>query len=129
MRQQSSININLYHKQEHQPCTNLCHNECINHAPKKVINMYHESSASKHVPMLYQSCVNYSSTMTRHVCTNIINYCLNHVLNMYLNQKPSSISSSKYDLYLCNIPGVYLITFLQTFLNNSKTSIFIKLVL
>jgi hypothetical protein len=62
------------------------------------------TSASNHVPSMYQSCINYSS-----ICTNIINYtphvcanssttCLNHVRNMYLNQNPSSISSSKYDL-------------------------------
>jgi hypothetical protein len=61
-------------------------------------------SASNHVSSMYQSCINYSSR-----CTNIINYtprvcvnssttCLNHVPNMYFNQKPSSISSSKYDL-------------------------------
>jgi hypothetical protein len=28
MRQQSSTDINLYHKQEHQPCTNLCQTTC-----------------------------------------------------------------------------------------------------
>jgi hypothetical protein len=61
-----------------------------------------------------QVLINYDSS----ICTNIINYtphvcsnssttCLNHVPNLYLNQNPSSISSSKYDLLLCDRPGVY----------------------
>jgi hypothetical protein len=33
MRQQSSTYINLYHKQEHQPCTNLCQTTCNQHVP------------------------------------------------------------------------------------------------
>jgi hypothetical protein len=33
MRQQSSIDINLYHKQEHQPCTNLCQTTCNQTVP------------------------------------------------------------------------------------------------
>jgi hypothetical protein len=60
---------------------------------------------TKYVPIMYQLLINYESS----ICTNIINYtphvcvnssttCLNHVPNMYLNQKPSSISSSKSDL-------------------------------
>jgi hypothetical protein len=60
---------------------------------------------TKYVPIMFQLLINYDSS----ICTNIINYtphvcanssttCLNHVLNMYLNQNPSSISSSKYDL-------------------------------
>jgi hypothetical protein len=35
---------------------------------------------------------------TPHVCANSSTTCLNHVPNMYLNQNPSSISSSKSDL-------------------------------
>jgi hypothetical protein len=42
---------------------------------------------------MYQHHQLYTSCMCQ-----LINYCLNHVPNMYLNQKPSSISSSKYDL-------------------------------
>jgi hypothetical protein len=33
MRQQSSTDINLYHKQEHQPCTNLCQTTCNQPVP------------------------------------------------------------------------------------------------
>jgi hypothetical protein len=62
------------------------------------------TSASNHVPSMYQSCINDDSSR----CTSIINYtphvcakssttCLYHVPNMYLNQNPSSISSSKSD--------------------------------
>ena len=72
--------INLYHKQVHQPCT-------------------------KYVRIMHQIHINYDSSR----CTNIVNYkphvcanssttCLNLVPNMYLNQNPSSISSSKSDL-------------------------------
>jgi hypothetical protein len=63
------------------------------------------TSASNYVQSMYQSCINYDSS----ICTNIINYtphvcansstiCLNHLPNIYLNQKPSSFSSSKSDL-------------------------------
>jgi hypothetical protein len=62
------------------------------------------TSVSNHVPSMYQSCINYSSIYTTiinytpHVCDNSSTTCLNHVPNMYLNQNPSSISSSKYAL-------------------------------
>jgi hypothetical protein len=63
------------------------------------------TSASNHVPSMYQSCINYDSSRctniinyTPHVCANSSTTCLNHVPNMYLNQKISSISSSKSDL-------------------------------
>ena len=62
-----------------------------------VINLYHEQvhpNMYQAIPIMFQLLINYDSS----ICTNIINYCLNHVLNMYLNQNPSSISSSKYDL-------------------------------
>jgi hypothetical protein len=89
--------INMYHKQVHQPCTNLYQSTCT-------INKCIQP-CTKYVPIMCQLLINYDSS----ICTNIINYtphvcanssttCLNHVPNMYLNQKPSSISSSKYDL-------------------------------
>jgi hypothetical protein len=61
---------------------------------------------TKYVPIMYQLLVNYDSSRS----TNIIKYTP-HVcgksLTTCLNQNPSSISSSKYRLYLCNRPGVY----------------------
>jgi hypothetical protein len=76
----------------HKPCVNNTTNKCL-------------QPCTKYVPIMYQLLINYDSS----ICTNIINYtphvcanssttCLNHVPNMYLNQIPSSISSSKYDL-------------------------------
>ena len=76
----------------HKPFVNNTTNKCL-------------QPCTKYVPIMYQLCINYDSS----ICTNIINYtphvcanssttCLNHVLNMYLNQYTSSISSSKYDL-------------------------------
>jgi hypothetical protein len=88
--------INLYHKQVHQPCTNL------------YLNLYHQrvhQPCTKYVPIMHQIHINYDSSRctniinyTPHVCANSSTTCLNHVPNMYLNQNPSSISSSKYDL-------------------------------
>jgi hypothetical protein len=82
---------------------------------------------TKYVPITYQLLINYDSSRctniinyTPHVCVNSSTTCLNHVPNMYLNQKPSSISSSN---MICNyvIDLVYMITYLQTFLNfNNK---------
>ena len=50
------------------------------------------TSASNHVPSMYQSCINYDSSRctniinyTPHVCANSSTTCLNHVPNMYLN--------------------------------------------
>jgi hypothetical protein len=84
--------INLYHKQVHQPCTNLYHQRV--HQP-----------CTKYVPIMHQLHINYDSSRctniinyTPHVCVNSSTTCLNHVPNMYLNQNPSSISSSKSDL-------------------------------
>jgi hypothetical protein len=48
--------INMYHKQVHQPCTNMYQTTCTQYVPYK--------SAANHVPSMYQSCFNYSSTMT-----------------------------------------------------------------
>jgi hypothetical protein len=84
--------INLYHKQVHQPCTNLYHKQV--HQP-----------CTKYVSIMQQIHINYDSSRctniikyTPHLCANSSTTCLNHVPNMYLNQNPSSISSSKYDL-------------------------------
>jgi hypothetical protein len=97
--------INLYHKQVHQPCTNLYHKHvhqpCTNLCSINKCNQ----PCTKCAPIMCQVLINDDSS----ICTNIINYtphvcanssttCLNHVPNLYLNQKPSSISSSKYDL-------------------------------
>jgi hypothetical protein len=90
------------------------------HVPQPVINMYH-----KQVPTtMYQSCFNYYSS----ICTNIINYTPHvcaptHQLlvsTMYTTctttksphqfHHPNLICSSVIDL-------LYMITFLQTFLN------------
>jgi len=84
--------INLYHKQVDQQCTNLYHQQV-------------HQSCTKYVPIMHQIHKNYDSSRctkiikyTPHVCANSSTTCLNHVPNMYLNQKPSSISSSKSDL-------------------------------
>ena len=86
MRQQSSTYINLYHKQQHQPCTNLCQTTCT---IKKCIQ-----PCTKYIPIMCQLLINnYSS-----ICTNIINYtphvsansstaCLNHD-QFWISQRP-----------------------------------------
>jgi hypothetical protein len=72
--------INLYHKKLHQPCTNL------------YLNLYHQQvhqPFTKYVPITTHHDVPTSSTI--HVM-----YVPTHQLlvsTMYLNQKPSSISS------------------------------------
>jgi hypothetical protein len=111
--------INMYHKQVHQPCTNLYQ-----------INLYHTIKCI-HVPSMYQSCVNYTSTMTHQyvptTSTIHLMYVPTHQLlvsTMYSTctstkipqqfHHPNLICSSVIDL-------VYMITFLQTFLNfNNK---------
>src|ERR1700677_781333 len=79
--------INLYHKKVHQPCTNL-----------------------------YQSCVNYSSTMTRqYVPTSSTT-----VSTMYSTcTSTKSPHQFRHPNLICTsvIYLVYIITFLQTFLN------------
>jgi hypothetical protein len=107
--------INLYHKQVHQPCTNLQSTCTIN----KCIQ-----PCTKYVPIMCQLLINYDSS----ICTNIINYtphvCASThqllVSTMYSTctttkiphqfHHPNLICSSVIDL-------VYMITFLQTFLN------------
>ena len=116
-----NLYLNIYHKKMHQPCIKPIQKTCHNNLSKQpVINLYHKKvhqpctnlyhqrvhqPCTKYVPIMHKIHINYDSLR----CTNIINYmphvcanssttCLNHVLNMYLNQKPSSISSCKYDL-------------------------------
>jgi hypothetical protein len=76
----------------HKPCVNNTTNKCL-------------QPCTKYVPIMYQLLINYDSSRctniinyTPHVCANSSTTCLNHVPNMYLNQNPSSISSSKSDL-------------------------------
>jgi hypothetical protein len=90
--------INLYHKQVHQPCTNL------------YLNLYHQrvhQPCTKYVPIMHQIHINYDSS----ICTNIINYtphvcanssttCLNHVPNMYLNHIPNTYTNITIKIYL-----------------------------
>jgi hypothetical protein len=104
--------ISLYHKQVHQPCTNmylnLYHQQVHQPCTNLYLNLYHQQMhqpCTKYVPILHQVHINYDSSRctnivnyTPHVCANSSTTCLNHVPNMYLNQNPSSISSSKSDL-------------------------------
>jgi hypothetical protein len=75
----------------HKPCVNNTTNKCL-------------QPCTNYVSIMYQLFIKYDSS----ICTNIINYtphvcanssttCLNHVPDMFLNQIPSSISSSKSD--------------------------------
>jgi len=99
MRQQSSTDINLYHKQEHQPCT-------------------------KYVPIMCQLLINYDSS----ICTNIINYTPHvcaptHQLLVSTMYSTCTTTKSPHQFHhpnlICSsvIDLVYMITFLQTFLN------------
>jgi hypothetical protein len=91
--------INLYHKKVHQPCT-------------------------KYVPIMCQLLINYDSS----ICTNIINYtphvCASThqllVSTMYSTcTKTKSPHQFHHPNLICSsiIDLVYMITFLQTFLN------------
>ena len=87
----------------------IIYKPCVNNTTNKYLQ-----PCTKYVPIMYQLLINYDSSRctsiikyTPHVCVNSSTTCLNHVPNMYLNQKPLSISSSKYYLQLYNIPGVY----------------------
>jgi hypothetical protein len=78
----------------------IIHKPCVNNTTNKFLQ-----PCTKYVPIMYQLLINYDSSRctniinyTPHVCANSSTTCLNHVPNMYLNQMPSSISSSKYDL-------------------------------
>jgi hypothetical protein len=97
--------INLYHKQVHQPCTNLYQTTCNQHTTMHNLYLNLHQPCTKYVPIMHQIHINYDSSRctniinyTPHVCANSSTTCLNHVPNMYLNQNPSSISSSKSDL-------------------------------
>jgi hypothetical protein len=110
--------INMYHKQVHQPCTNLYQ--------ITLINLYHKQVH----PTMYQVCTNHVSTTHQYVPTSStihLMYVPTHQLlvsTMYSTctstkiphqfHHPNLICSSVIDL-------VYMITFLQTFLNfNNK---------
>jgi hypothetical protein len=83
--------INMYHKQVHQPCTNL------------YLNLYHQrvhQPCTKYVPIMHQIHINYDSSRctniinyTPHVCANSSTTCLNHVPNMYLNHIPNTYTN------------------------------------
>jgi len=94
--------INLYHKQVNQPCT-------------------------KYVPIMCQLLMNHDSS----ICTNIINYtphvCANSSTTVSTMYSTCTSTKSPHQFHhqnmICSsvIDLVYLITFLQTFLNfNSK---------
>jgi hypothetical protein len=107
--------INLYHKQVHQPCTNL------------VINLYHKQvhqPCTKYVPIMCQLLINYESS----ICTNIINYT-HHVCapthQLFVSTMYPTCTTTKsphpfhHQNMMCSsiIDLVYMLTFLQTFLN------------
>ena len=115
--------IKLYHKQVHQPCTNLYQTTCNKHVPYTI--------ATNHVQSMYQSCVNYSSTMThQYVPTSStipLMYVPTHEL-LVSTMYPTCTSTKNLHQFhhpnmLCNavIYLVYMITYLQTLLNfNNK---------
>jgi hypothetical protein len=120
------VPINLNHAST---CTSTCTiNKCINHAPtctkQPVINLYHKQVH----PTMYQVCTNHVSTTHQPTSSTIhLMYVPTHQLlvsTMYSTcnstksphqfHHPNMICSSVIDL-------VYMITFLQTFLNfNNK---------
>ena len=99
--------INLYHKQVHQPCTNLYHKQVH--------------------PTMYQSSVNYSSTMThQYVPTSStihLMYVSTHQLLVSTMYSTCTSTKSPHQFHhknlICSsiIDLVYMITFLQTCLN------------
>jgi hypothetical protein len=111
--------INLYHKQVHQPCTNLYQTTCNQPVPY--------TSETNHVESMYQSCVNYSSTMThQYVPTSSIihlMYVSPHQLLVSTMYPTCTLTKSPHPFHhpnmICNfvIDLVYIITCLQTFLN------------
>jgi hypothetical protein len=69
------------------------------------------TSASNHVPSMYQSCIKYTSTMTHQYVpsssTIHLMYvlessttCLNHLPNMYLNHIPKTYTNITIKIYL-----------------------------
>jgi hypothetical protein len=75
-------------------CLNHVPNMYLNHIPNTIYQYNHQISLAIHHTIICTNIINY----TPHVCANSSTTCLNHVPNMYLNQNPSSISSSKSDL-------------------------------
>jgi hypothetical protein len=89
------------------------------------------TSASNHVPSMYQSCINYSSTMThQYVPTSStihLMYVPTHQLLVSTMYPTCTSTKSPHQFHhpnmICNsvIDLVYMITYLQTFLNfNNK---------
>jgi hypothetical protein len=89
------------------------------------------TSASNHVPSMYQSCINYSSTMThQYVPTSStihLMYVPTHQLLVSTMYPTCTLTKSPHQFHhpnlICNsvIELVYMITYLQTFLNfNNK---------
>ena len=123
----------------HQPIPNNLQstctiNKCINHAPtcakQPIINLYYKKV---HQPCTkrYQKCINYSSTMTHQdVPTSSTIHVMYvpthqlHVSTMYPTCTSTKISHQfHHPNLICNsvIDLVYMITYLQTFLNfNNK---------
>jgi hypothetical protein len=106
--------INMYHKQVHQPCTNL-----------------YQITCNQPIPSMYKSCVNYSPTMTHQYVPTSSTIHLMYVPThqLLVSTMYSTCTSTKiphqfhYPNMICNfvIDLVYIITFLQTFLNfNNK---------
>jgi hypothetical protein len=99
----------------------------INHVSKMLL-----TSASNHVPSMYQSCINYSSTMTHQdvptSSTIHLMYVPTHQLlvsTMYPTCTSTKIPHQfPHPKIICNsiIDLVYMITYLQTFLkfNNKR---------
>jgi hypothetical protein len=123
--------INLYHKQVHRPCTNLYQTICNQPVPL--------TSETNHGTSMYQSCVKYSSNMThKYVPTSsTIHLMYVPIHQLLVSTMYPTCTSTKiphqfhHPNMICNfvIDLVYMITYLQTFLNfkQQETSIFIKL--
>jgi hypothetical protein len=100
----------------------IIHKPCVNNTTK---------SASNHVPSMYQSCINYSSTMThQYVPTSStihLMYVPTHQLLVSTMYPTCTLTKIPHQFHhpnmICNsvIDLVYMITYLQTFLNfNNK---------
>ena len=110
--------INLYHTQVHQPCTNLYQTTCN----QPIIKLYHKQVH----PTMYQLCTNHVSTTHQYVPTSStihLMYVPTHQL--LVSTMYSTCTSTKiphqfhHPNLICSyvIELVYVITFLQTFLN------------
>jgi hypothetical protein len=108
-------------------------NKCINHAQtctkQSVINLYHKQvqPTMYQLSSMYQSCVKYSSTMThQYVPTSStihLMYVPTHQLLVSTMYPTCTSTKSPHQFHhpnmICNflIDLVYMITYLQTFLN------------